>query len=87
MQQNEKTTNIEIDIERRNFLEKIFRFIVLVLIGSFIGTLAVNESISTARNGACKKGGICGRCKRKSKCMLPQAQSYRLEHGKRDTNK
>ena len=77
----------EVDQERRSFLGKIARIFVLVLLGSFIGMLAINKRISPSKQGSCINNSICARCRLKSKCILPQAQSFRSVNNNKDINR
>ncbi len=77
----------DIDNERRSFLGKIARTLVLLLLGSFIGMLAINKRISSSKHGSCINNSICSRCKLKSTCIQPQAQSFRAVNNKKDINR
>ena len=85
----EKTisSNKEVDLERRSFLEKLVRIFVLVLLGSFIGKLVINKRISPSKHSSCINNSICARCRLKSNCMQPQAQSFRSVNNNKDINR
>ncbi len=66
-------------LNRRSFIEKLSRNIILLILVSISGFLIFREG--TDEQQACDFDFICKNCKKKQNCTLPEA----IEHKKRNT--
>ena len=78
LQKKETSRNDRIsNPDRRTFLAGSARAGILLLLGAFIGKLLFRKKIILPGDQRCINLSICSRCRIKTDCILPQAQSYR----------
>ncbi|RLD66264.1 MAG: hypothetical protein DRI95_07040 [Bacteroidetes bacterium] len=64
-------------LNRRSFIEKLTRSLILVMLASISGVLVFRESSNDQQ--ACDFDFICKNCKKKQNCTLPEALEYKSE--------
>lgn len=65
-------------LNRRSFIEKLIRNLILVILALVSGFLVFRER--TNEEQACDFDFICKNCKKKQNCILPEALQYKSEH-------
>ena len=66
-------------LNRRSFIEKLSRSLILVMLVSLSGVLIFREEKDEQQ--ACDFDFICKNCKKKQNCTLPEA----IDHKKKNT--
>ena len=66
-------------LNRRSFIEKLSRNIILLILASISGFLIFREGTDELQ--ACDFDFICKNCKKKQNCTFPEA----IEHKKKNT--